>query len=394
MYDVTIIGAGPSGSLLAFYLARNNFSVLLIDKKPFPRPKLCGGGISYKAYNIIKDIVDLDSINSCAVEGAFLSYKNEDLRYVGQGSYKSYSIHRSEFDELLLTAALNAGAEKLIPAKINEINELDDHVTLRTEEGQTINTRFLVFATGVNGTLHEKLGYTGKRQITVAFEIDIFPEKIPEPLKNNTLFDFGSVKGGYAWLFPKHDRINAGIYFHNNPKPGKYQSDQINDFLKLFDWAEGAKKSIPKGYPLPYNYDYKYYNTHRTLLVGDAAGTVENFYGEGIFYGLSSSGIAADVLTKALRQYKRIDDYTSILKREIITHVKYSRATAFLFYRYGRFGYYNMVRNKLMNYFYGELIHGNISQRKCFYYSALTLPLSPLSGKVDIAPYNDIGMRK
>src|SRR5258705_2208060 len=45
-YDVIIAGAGPAGSSAAIHLANNNFRVLLVEQKKFPRPKLCGEFIS------------------------------------------------------------------------------------------------------------------------------------------------------------------------------------------------------------------------------------------------------------------------------------------------------------------------------------------------------------
>lgn len=51
--DVTVVGAGPSGSFIACLLAKAGFSVVLIDRKPFPRKKTCGGGVSQKASKLL-----------------------------------------------------------------------------------------------------------------------------------------------------------------------------------------------------------------------------------------------------------------------------------------------------------------------------------------------------
>ena len=45
-YDAVIVGAGPSGSTCAYYLARNGAKVALIDKETFPRDKYCGDAVS------------------------------------------------------------------------------------------------------------------------------------------------------------------------------------------------------------------------------------------------------------------------------------------------------------------------------------------------------------
>lgn len=49
MYDVIITGAGPAGTTAGYLLARKGLSVLLLDRKNFPRKKACAGGITPKA---------------------------------------------------------------------------------------------------------------------------------------------------------------------------------------------------------------------------------------------------------------------------------------------------------------------------------------------------------
>jgi len=48
-WDVVVIGAGPAGALTATLLARRGLAVLLVDKAPFPRPKVCGGCLNRAA---------------------------------------------------------------------------------------------------------------------------------------------------------------------------------------------------------------------------------------------------------------------------------------------------------------------------------------------------------
>ncbi|CAB1058516.1 hypothetical protein D1BOALGB6SA_3272 [Olavius sp. associated proteobacterium Delta 1] len=67
------------------------------------------------------------------------------------------------------------------------------------------------------------------------------------------------------------------------------------------------------------------YNTKRTLLIGDAAGAVENFYGEGLYYGLSSSKLAAEILIDTINNNSSFDKYTKLLKSEILIQTKFSR---------------------------------------------------------------------
>jgi len=54
--DVAIVGAGPAGSAAASVLARNGYAVALVDKKDFPREKLCGDFINPNNLALFRDL--------------------------------------------------------------------------------------------------------------------------------------------------------------------------------------------------------------------------------------------------------------------------------------------------------------------------------------------------
>lgn len=391
MHDVIVVGAGPAGSLCAYRLAKEGFSVLIAEKAQFPRLKLCGGGVSFKAAEMLSDVIDFNSFPSTALVGSYLSYKNEHLTYIGQ-DVTSYSANRTEFDNALLNAARDAGCEVLMPSEIVDVQETKSNISITTKDGKVFKAGFLVLAEGINGRLHEKLGYAGRHDITMALEIDVEPSYFPEGLKKNTLFDFGAIPSGYAWIFPKNGFYNMGAFWYHSPGIDRVQQRSLEIFIRQFDWAENGKIGKLRGYPLPYHIDYPMYNTSRTLLIGDTAGAVEDFYGEGFYYGFLSAHLAREVIKKAITENTSLDSYTQRLKSEVLIQVKFSRLTAHYFYTHQRFGYYQMVRNKMMNDIYANLIHGIISQRKAFFYSALLLPLSFFTRKLKDSKYEDVGL--
>ena len=57
-FDAIVVGAGPSGSTCAYFLARAGLSTLLVDRAPFPRDKPCGGGITARAVALLPFSLD------------------------------------------------------------------------------------------------------------------------------------------------------------------------------------------------------------------------------------------------------------------------------------------------------------------------------------------------
>ena len=56
VYDLVIVGAGPSGAVATLYAKRAGLSVCLVDKETFPRDKICGDALSGKAVTILREL--------------------------------------------------------------------------------------------------------------------------------------------------------------------------------------------------------------------------------------------------------------------------------------------------------------------------------------------------
>ena len=75
VWDVAIVGAGPAGATCAWYLARRGIHALLLEKRAFPRNKLCGDAICSRALlhldrrGVLQDILDNDEGHPAAVGG-------------------------------------------------------------------------------------------------------------------------------------------------------------------------------------------------------------------------------------------------------------------------------------------------------------------------------------
>ena len=55
--DVVIIGAGPAGSVCGYLLKKAGVNCVIVDYATFPREKICGGGLTPKAYELLQDVM-------------------------------------------------------------------------------------------------------------------------------------------------------------------------------------------------------------------------------------------------------------------------------------------------------------------------------------------------
>ena len=118
LYDVAIVGAGPAGATCAWYLAKQDIRVLLLDKAKFPRDKFCGDAVIPRAQRHLERMGVLDQLieaGEClfTTSGGFVSPAGvECLSDSSENpSGTPLSVKRIIMDERIVRAAQGAGAE-------------------------------------------------------------------------------------------------------------------------------------------------------------------------------------------------------------------------------------------------------------------------------------------
>jgi flavin-dependent dehydrogenase len=109
-WDVIVIGAGPAGALAAHQLARRQLRVLLVDKRTFPRWKICGSclnGVALRALETagLGDL--LDALGAVPLERIRLALQGRELELALPAGR---SLSRGRLDLALCEAAIAAGA--------------------------------------------------------------------------------------------------------------------------------------------------------------------------------------------------------------------------------------------------------------------------------------------
>ncbi len=330
-YDAIIIGAGPSGAASAFYLSRNFNKILLLDKSKFPRHKLCGGAISNKSYNILKqDFSISDSDLGKKFNGGSIYCKNKHIKTIYTDKHLSL-VMRYDLDFLLVKKAIENGVEFLDNTKITEININKGTVVINNK---LIKTNYIIAADGAPSGISLAAGLFDVKDISkslvMSYEYNVNYNKIGthtrEQLMNKykqPVLIFGYSDNGYAWIFPKKNYLTVGILdIKLNGK--KIKSILIKLTKQLLPEIDITKINI-KGHYLPYYLPNKTVKKGKLYVVGDAAGTADPILGEGIYYALFS----AKLLSYAIQTQK---DYAKLINKYITREFRYAKFMRDLFY--------------------------------------------------------------
>lgn len=321
--DVLVIGGGPAGAAAGYWLARAGHRVTIVEKKSFPREKTCGDGLTPRA---VKQITDMGLAGSLErfhrYEGlrATAHGKALELQWPSHSVYPQhgYVVRRRELDQMVALNAEAAGAQLLQGHEANqpilERGLLRGAVVTDKESHSTFELRaqYVIVADGANSRFGRSLGTSRAKQMPYGTAIRTYWEspRHAEPWIESAL-DVkdrnGNSMPGYGWIFPVGDgTINVGIGLLSTFKDYK----KVNTTKLLEEYAATAPEywgirpetmtCEPTGGRLPMGGSVgpKAGPTH--LVVGDAAGTVNPFNGEGIDYAYETGRAAALHLGEAL----------------------------------------------------------------------------------------------
>jgi menaquinone-9 beta-reductase len=322
--DVLVVGAGPGGSAAAYYLARHGIDVTVVDKATFPREKVCGDGITPRGVRAMQVMgVDTDDPAFERVIGLRVYSRSAtiELPWPELASWPDYGLvmPRASFDQLLVQRAVKAGArfvegiEALAPT--TDGGWVTGATVRATGEHEappsTIRARFTIASDGAASRFAKPVGVVrdGSRPLGIAARRYYRTSYHPGPWYESwlDLWDDDMLLPGYGWLFPvAGGRVNLGAGLLNTFKHFKDVSaaQLFGAFARMLpaEWGiteEAADGRVLSG-PLPMSVNRTPQAVPGLLLIGDAAGAVNPFNGEGIAYAMETAQIAADLVHEAL----------------------------------------------------------------------------------------------
>jgi len=329
--DVVVVGAGPSGSTAAYFLAGNGVNVALLDKSKFPREKTCGDGLGPRSLQML----DKMGLSGWLDKGGY--YRCNRVRiFSNNGAYFEAGIldedtayphfvitPRIDLDQKLIETAAHAGAKvftdcRALAPVVSGGAVTGVRVVYNGEEVE-IPCKVVICADGTHGTFAQTTGVESTKPHAIAARAYYSNVKGLDDCINVYIDEH--IPEGYAWVFPTStSTANIGLGV-STPVMKQHNID----LKKLMGWFLNEKDAKPvdmsgavadteiKGAYLGMGFGRHTTVANGILLAGDSAGLVNPLSGEGIAYAMESGEHAAmatktaldrgDVSAQALKPY-------------------------------------------------------------------------------------------
>lgn len=315
MYDIIVIGAGPSGNYVSSRLAKSGFKVAVLEEHPeIGKPIHCTGVIGEKVFQdfTIPSNSIIRQLSYFKVFGPTGNYFHLPKKA------KPYIVNRAKFDYDLAQISIKAGSDYYLETKVVEIENLKNKVIVKAVDKKNrtkkLESKLCILATGAMSNLPYKAGLGRSRYFYKSVQTDL----AISDLDGAEIYTGHKIApGSFAYAVSIDEktakvglitRTKAKACFENLLKI-KPLKGRIQGTLELVRY-----RRIPFGVP-------KRTQLNRLLSVGDAAGQIKTTTGGGVFFGLLSANILANVIKKSYKNknflINKLSLYDQLWKKEI-----------------------------------------------------------------------------
>lgn len=319
-----VVGGGPAGSAAAYWLASTGRDVLLIERSTHPRERVCGDALTPIA---VGELIDMGCDPSAARwhrhHGLRITAHGQSLEvpWPRDGQWPGYGVvvRRSRLDALTFARAQSAGARVLSGTEVTAPLITDGHLrgcvaraSGATHEQVTARARYVVIADGPRSHFGRALGTVRTRTYVQGLAMRAYypTPRHAEPWIESVFAladDAGSQLPGYGWVFPVGDgtaNVGVGLLSHH------YGNEAIS-LERLFEqWTQqiperweidpAGPRTEPAGGRLPMGGSVRPRSGPNWVVVGDAAGSINPWNGDGVGPALATGRLAAEVIGQAL----------------------------------------------------------------------------------------------
>ena len=314
-WDVVVIGAGPGGSVTAREAARQGLRTLLIEARAFPRLKVCGGCLNPRALRVLSTV----GLQSLVDELHGEPIRGLSLQSVGRSADlvlpEGLSVTRHRLDAALSQAASTAGVTVVAETTATVEPEIRDGrrgITLH-HQGQTqaVRSRVVVCADGLlRSSLHSlpemQPGPTPGARMGVGIVLSrdqwtaTLADKIPRERITMIVGRGGYV--GLAWAENQQLSVAAAVdpqFVKATGSPSKAVHQILSANGIDFPVIDSGWSGTPPLTTAP-----RWNAAERLFVIGDAAGYVEPFTGEGMAAALEQSVAVLPLVVQAADEWR------------------------------------------------------------------------------------------
>jgi geranylgeranyl reductase family protein len=295
--DVAIVGAGPAGLHSAFLLAKAGLDVVLFEAQSRVGERaICSGVVGDEAFARFDlptqpILSDIRCIQAISPGGRKLEHRTE--------APLAQVLDKGEFNRALAQRALNAGVELQLGCWVNSLEVEKHSVEIRYSSAEAraagLRAQMAIITTGVNGSLNQALGLAHPRQFLRALQAEL---TLPPNGHGNATRVFvgqGVAPGAFGWEIPLgNNRWRVGLMTEHNPEP--YFAKLLHRVAPGIDISTLRidRKGIAQA-------AVGRCVVERVIAAGEAAGHIKTTTGGGIYYGLLSAELVAEVVIRAFR---------------------------------------------------------------------------------------------
>ena len=360
---MVVVGAGPAGCTAAFHLCQQGQWVLLIDQNPPGRSKPCGGGMAASVQRLFP--FELSPAVDRVIRQVRFSWCLDDpVSAQLPGNAPFWICRRSRLDAFLAEQAQAAGTQLCFNWQVKGIIRQQGLWRIYSSGDDSVTARGLVLADGSGSRFATELGL-GPPQPRFASAISVEVDA-PTPEPDTARFEFGMVRHGFCWAFPREGGYSIGV--------GTFIGRQEVD-------ADAVLAALLPSLGLPVDAGVRrrewlrIWNGHHPLhneaavVVGDAASLSDPFLAEGLRPSLISGFHAAESMAQWLTgDQAALGGYSRRMRQDWGESMAWGKRIAQVFYRFPKVGYQLGVKRptapqRIAQILSGEMDYGDIAQR-------------------------------
>ena len=331
IYDVAVIGSGPSGASAAFHSARFGLKTIIIEKETLPRYKTCGGGFVFRGRKHMS--FDISEVVESEFKNVDIVFADKNLKFKTERKDPIITmIMRDSFDHLIVKKAQEYGVELLQGETLTQLKS-GEIAELKTTN-EVIKARFVIAADGALSPTAKMAGWTEETRMmcpALEYEIEVTDEEF-EKHKHSARFDIDAAPLGYGWSFPKKKHLSVGVGNFMKTKKNPKLREYYYKYLEFLD-IKNIISSESHGFIIPISPRRDAFVKQNVFLIGDAAGFADPVTAEGISNAIYSGKLCAKAIAESELDLKSAEQlYLEKLEAKMLPELRTGVKLSMLFY--------------------------------------------------------------